>query len=81
MSNVSIWPIDSILLGATISGQSRPESDGSDGVLRIPKSFSVRLCSVISRILVAEVGSYLSADMRSVYSTATAEWTSTVREL
>ena len=32
----SILPIDSTLSGATILGQSRPGSNGNEGVLRIP---------------------------------------------
>ena len=34
----SIWYIDRTLLGATIPGQSEPESDSNEGVLRIPQS-------------------------------------------
>ena len=37
----SIWPIDMILSGATTMGHIRPGSDGNDGVLRIPQSFSI----------------------------------------
>ena len=37
MSNSSIWPIERTLLGATTPGQSRPGSDGNEGVLRIPQ--------------------------------------------
>ena len=33
----SIWPIDSILSGATTLGQSEPGSDGNEEVLRIPQ--------------------------------------------
>ena len=32
----SIWPIDRTLSGATTPGQSRPGSDGNEGVLYIP---------------------------------------------
>ena len=41
MSNSSIWPIDRTLSGATTPGQSGPESDGNEGVLRIPQSSSI----------------------------------------
>ena len=41
MSNSSIWPIDWTLSGATILGQSGPGSDGNEGVLRIPQSYSI----------------------------------------
>ena len=33
-----IWPIDKTLSGATTPSQSRPVSDGNEGVLRIPES-------------------------------------------
>ena len=37
----SIWPIDRTLSGATTPGQSRPGSDGNEGVLHIPESSSI----------------------------------------
>ena len=40
MSNSSIWPIDMTISGATTLGQSGPGSDGNEGVLLIPQSFS-----------------------------------------
>ena len=48
----SIWPIDKTLSGATTPGQSRPGSDGNEGVLWIPQSSSI---NVISRMLVGGV--------------------------
>ena len=36
MSNSSIWPIDTTLLGATSPGQSGPGSDGNEQVDCIP---------------------------------------------
>ena len=33
----SIWPIDKALSGATTSGLSGPGSDGTEGMLRIPR--------------------------------------------
>ena len=66
------------LSGATTLSQGGPGSDGSDGVLSIPQSFSItgaftiRLFSVISRTLIGE--SYPSAEKQSVYSTAPTNW-------
>ena len=37
----SIYPIDRILSGATISKHSEPGSDGNEGVLHIPQSSSM----------------------------------------
>ena len=37
----SIWPIDRTLSGATTPCQYQPGSDGIEGVLRIPQSFSI----------------------------------------
>ena len=37
----TIWPIDRILSGATTPGQSRPRSDGNEGVLHIHQSSSI----------------------------------------
>ena len=34
----SIWPIDMTLSGATTLGQSRPGSNGNEGILHIPQS-------------------------------------------
>ncbi len=54
----SIEPIERVLSGATIPGQSGPGRNGNEGVLRIPPkpqhhwTLSLRLFSVISRILV-----------------------------
>ena len=45
MSNSSIEPIDWILSGAISPGQSRPGSDGNDGVLRIPQTSSITRAS------------------------------------
>ena len=41
MLNSSIWPIDSILSGATTTGQSGPGSDDIKVVLRISQSSSI----------------------------------------
>ena len=83
MSNSSIWPIDRILSGTTTLSQSEPGSDNNKGVLCIPQSSSITssitgalpsdcLVSYPGHLLV--VGSYLSAEMQSVYSTAPVDW-------
>ena len=65
----SIWPI---------SGATTPDQSGNEGVLCIPQSSSITgtspsYCLVISRTLV-RAGSYSSAEMQSMYSTAPANW-------
>ena len=72
MSNSSIWPIDRTLSCATTPGQSKPGSDGNEGVLRIPKSSSIigaspSISLVLYPPLVGGGGSYSSAVMLSVY--------------
>ena len=41
MSNSSIWPIDRTLSGATTPCQSGPGSNGNEGLLWIPPSFTI----------------------------------------
>ena len=41
MSNSSLWPLDRTLSGATTPSQSRPGSDGNEGILLIPRSFGI----------------------------------------
>ena len=41
MSNSSIRPIDRTLSSANILGQSGPESDGNEEVLKIPQNASI----------------------------------------
>ena len=70
--------MDMALSGATTPGQSGPGSDGNEGVLRIPQSPSITGTSP-SDCLVSYPGhslgvSYPSAEVQSVYSTATAHW-------
>ena len=73
----SIRPIDRTLSGATILGQSGPESDGNEEVLCILQSFNITEASVC---LVSypghslRGGSYPSAEMQSVYSIPLANW-------
>ena len=40
MLNRFIWPIDRTLSGVTTLDQSRPGSDGNEGVSRIPQSIT-----------------------------------------
>ena len=67
------------LSGATTPAQSGPGSDGNEGVLRIPQSSSITATSR-SDCLVSYPGhslgggSYPSAEVQSVYSTAPADW-------
>ena len=78
MSDSSIWPIDRILSAATSPGQSEPGSNGNEEVLRILQIFnpgalpSEFLMSYSGHSL--EGGSYSSAEMQSVYSTAPVDW-------
>ena len=71
--------MDRALSGATIPGQSGPGSDGNEGVLCILQSFSITGtsssdCLVSYPGLLSEWGSYPSAEVQSVYSTAPADW-------
>ena len=67
------------LSGATTPGQSGPGSDGNKGVIRIPQSSSTAGTSP-SDCLVSYPeyslggGSYSSAEVQSVYSTAPVDW-------
>ena len=75
---ISIWSIDSALSGATSPGQSGPGSDGNEGVLCIPKNSSITGASpsncLVSYPGYSLAGSYPSAEMKSVYSAAAADW-------
>ena len=76
----SIWPIDRTLSGATILGQSGSGSDGNEGVLHIPQSFSITGTSPSDCFVSYQDihsgggGFYSSAEHQSVYSTAPANW-------
>ena len=70
----SIWPIDRTLSGATTPGKSGLGSDGNERKLCIPQGSSITDCLVSYAGHSLEAGSYLSAEMQSVYSTAPAEW-------
>ena len=78
MSNSFIWSIDRTLSGATTPGQSGPGSEGDEGVLSITQSSSITGASPSNGLSHKQDtrkgdGSYLSAEMRSVYSTAPAD--------
>ena len=77
MSDYSIRPIDSTLSGPNTPSQSGPESDGNGGVLCILQNSSITvaspsdcLVSYPERLLAGGGGSYLTAEMHLVYSTA-----------
>ena len=74
----SIWLKDRTLSGATIPGQGESGNNGNEQVPCIPQSSSITesspsdcLVSYLEHLL---GDSYLSAEMRLVYSTAPAEW-------
>ena len=86
--DISIWPVDSnintlivlplpFIIRTTTLGQIRPGSNGSEEVLHIPQNSrtgaptSDGLVSYPGHLL---KGSYSSAEMQSVYSTAPADW-------
>ena len=72
----SIWPIDKTLLGATTQGQSRPGSNGNEGVLCIPQSSRITGISTSDCLMSYPGhlfgGGYFSAKKQSVYSTTPA---------
>ena len=70
------------LSGATTLGLSGPGSNGNEGVLHIPQSSHITgtspsdcLMSYPGHFFCGGGGSYPSAEMQLVYSTATADWT------
>ena len=78
MSNSSILPIERTLSGATTLGQSGRGSDGNEGALYIPQSFSITEASpsdcVLSYPGYLLEESYPSAETQSVYSATPADW-------
>ena len=73
----SIWPIDRALSDVITPGQSGPGSDGNEVILRISQSSSISVTS-ISDCLVSYPGhtlggSYPTADVLSLYSTASGD--------
>ena len=62
-----IQPIDRALSGATIPGQSGPESNGNEGVVRIPQSSSITGTSS------SDCLGHSLVSGESVYSTAPAD--------
>ena len=73
----STWAIDWALSGATTLGQSGPEGDGDEWVLRISQSPSITEASqsecLESLTRLSLKGPYCSAQKQSVYSTGPAE--------
>ena len=79
MLNSSIWRFDRKLSVAITAAKTGPESNGNEGVLRIPQSFGITGASP-SNFLVLYPGlslveSYASSEMRLVYSTASVDCT------
>ena len=76
----SIWPIDRTLSGTTTPGHSEPGSNGNEGVLCIPQISSITEASpgdfLVSYPGKSLEGSYPSNEMKSMYSTAEADWAS-----
>ena len=72
--NSSIWLIDRTLSGVTTPSQCGPGSDGNEEVLHISQSFSITeaLASdcLMSYPWHSLKGSYVTAEMQLVYSTA-----------
>ena len=82
----SIWPLDRTLSGATTPGQSGPGSNANEVVHHIPLSSSITGASPSDGLMsypghLLGGGSYLSAEMQSVYSTNQADWAGYERNL
>ena len=74
----SIWLIDRTLSGASTPGQSGPGSNSNEGVLHFPQIWKAEAspsdCFVsLSGHSLGE-GSYFSAEVQLVYSTARSDW-------
>ena len=68
-----------VLSGATIPSQSEPGSNSNKGVLSFPESYSITEASSSDRLVSYPGhslgwGSYPSAKVQTVYSTAPADW-------
>ena len=78
MSNSFIWPVDKTLPGATTLGQSGAGSNGNEVVLHIPQSSSITGASpsvcLVSYAGHSLEGSFSSAEIQLVYSTAPVNW-------
>ena len=75
-------PIDRALSSVTTAGQSGPGSNGNEGMIRIPLGPSITGTSpsdcLVSYIwTIVRGGSYPSAEVQSVYSTAPPDWATT----
>ena len=79
MLNSSIWHIDRTLSGATTQSQSRPESNGHEGVLNILQSSTTwaspsdSLVSYPGHLLGRDISFY--EEMQSAYSTVATKCT------
>ena len=72
-----IWPIDRTLSGTTTPSQSGPGSNGNEGVLhvlQISKAGASPSDGLMSYLGHSLEESYPSSEMKSVYSTAPADW-------
>ena len=58
----------------TILSQSRPRSNGNEGVLHIHPSSLTIWCFIVISMTLIEEGSYPFAEMQLFYSTAPANW-------
>ena len=74
-------PLIGPLSGATTPGQNGPESNGNEGVLRIPQGPSPSDCLVSYPEHSLGRGSYPSAEVQSVYSSAPAGWAINIKNL
>ena len=77
MLNSFIWPIDRTLSSATTQGQSRPGSDGNEGVLCITQSSNITGASPLYYLMSYSgysLGSLTPLWSCSLYSTAPADW-------
>ena len=79
MSIVLLDLKDRTLSDATNPGQIGPESDGNEGVLHVSRSSRLTEASPSDCLMSYQGhwlrGSYPSAEMQSMYSTAPANWT------
>ena len=82
MSNSSIWPVDRTISGATTLGLNGSGSYSVERVLRIPPNSSITGASPSKCFVLypghSFRGSYASAEIQSVYSTAPDNWATRV---
>ena len=73
--NNSILPINRTLSGATTQGQSRPRSNGNEGVLHISQSSRNGASTLDCFVSLVGDGSNPYAEKQSAYFTTPADWT------